>query len=38
MLHAELTDKIISLFFKVYATNKEVGLSLNFGRIPNSND
>jgi len=38
MLHAKLTDKIISLFFKVYATNKEVGLLLNFGRIPNSKD
>jgi len=34
MLHAELTDKIISFFFKVYATDKEVGLLLNFGRTP----
>ncbi|MCD4810276.1 MAG: hypothetical protein K8R17_10305 [Methanosarcinales archaeon] len=32
MFHAELTDKIISSFFKDYATDKEVGLLLNFGR------
>jgi len=37
MLHVELTDKNISSFFKVYATDKEVGLLLNFGRTPEFN-
>ena len=36
-LHAELTDKNISSFFKVYATDKEVALLLNFGRTPEFN-
>ncbi len=37
MLHVELTNKNISSFFKVYATDKEVGLLLNFGRTPEFN-